>query len=169
MRYAQPCHRPTLTVCTCTCQREINASRPRNIGLGLDLLTSASMTRFWPQPWTRGSGLGSTAWRFQFSTSRTRSRHVSRPAGVSSRNLNVSSRSHLGWCGQRLGLGHYVSCPSLTIAQPQTLVGRPFIKRFALSYRTVVCLSVCLSCPVKKLYCGQTAGWINSRCHLVGM
>jgi len=35
--------------------------------------------------------------------------------------------------------------------------GRPFVKRFALCYRTVVlsCLSVTL------VYCGQTVGWIK--------
>jgi len=31
---------------------------------------------------------------------------------------------------------------------------RPFVKRFALSYRTVVCLSS----PVTLVYCGQTVG-----------
>jgi len=39
-----------------------------------------------------------------------------------------------------------------------TIFGRPFVKRFALCYRTVVCLS-CLS--VALVYCGQTAGWIR--------
>ena len=48
---------------------------------------------------------------------------------------------------------------------------RPFVKRFALSYRTVVCLSCpvlpVLSCPVRPVlsvtlvYCGQTDGWIK--------
>ena len=37
--------------------------------------------------------------------------------------------------------------------------GRPFVKRFALCYWTVVCLSVCLS--VTLVYCGQTVGWIK--------
>jgi len=45
--------------------------------------------------------------------------------------------------------------------------GRPFVKRVALRYQTVVCLSVCLSvCPVLYVclsvtlaYCGQTVGW----------
>jgi len=27
-------------------------------------------------------------------------------------------------------------------------IGRPFVKRFALCYQNVVCLSICLSCPV---------------------
>ena len=35
---------------------------------------------------------------------------------------------------------------------------RPFLKRFALCYRTVVC-PVCLS--VTLVYCGQTVGWIK--------
>jgi len=38
-------------------------------------------------------------------------------------------------------------------------------KRFALCYRTVACLSPCLS--VTLVYCGQTVGWINI-CHLIG-
>ena len=37
------------------------------------------------------------------------------------------------------------------------IFGRPFIKQFALSYRTVV-LSVL---SVTLVYCGQTAGWIK--------
>ena len=38
--------------------------------------------------------------------------------------------------------------------------GRPFVKRFALCYQTVV-LS-CLSCLcVTLVYCGQTVGWIK--------
>jgi len=35
--------------------------------------------------------------------------------------------------------------------------GRPFVKRFALCYQTVVCLSVTL------VYCGQTVGWIKMK------
>jgi len=42
------------------------------------------------------------------------------------------------------------------------IYGRPFVKRFALCYRTVVCLSVCLSClSVTLVYCGQT--WIKMK------
>jgi len=37
----------------------------------------------------------------------------------------------------------------------QSRVGRPFVKRFTLCYRTVFCLSVTL------VYCGQTVGWIK--------
>jgi len=40
------------------------------------------------------------------------------------------------------------------------IFGRPFIKQFALSYRTVV-LSVL---SVTLVYCGQTAGWIKMPC-----
>ena len=41
------------------------------------------------------------------------------------------------------------------------LGGRPFVKWFALCYRTVVC-PVCLSClSVTLVYCGQTVGWIR--------
>jgi len=52
--------------------------------------------------------------------------------------------------------------------QPAVLIGRPFVKRFALC-----CLSVCLSvlsvCPlmcclsVTLVYCGQTVGWIQMK------
>jgi len=38
--------------------------------------------------------------------------------------------------------------------------GRPFVKRFALCYRTVVCLSVL---SVTFVYCGQTVGWIKMK------
>jgi len=48
-----------------------------------------------------------------------------------------------------------------------SLFGRPFVKRFALCYRTVVCpvcLSVCLSYVfVTLVYCGQTVGWIKMK------
>ena len=39
------------------------------------------------------------------------------------------------------------------------LFGRPFVKRFAVCYRTVV-LSVL---SVTLVYCGQTAGWIKMK------
>jgi len=41
--------------------------------------------------------------------------------------------------------------------------GRPFVKRFVLCYRSVVChvLSVCLS--VTLAYCGQTVGRIKMK------
>jgi len=38
------------------------------------------------------------------------------------------------------------------------ILERPFVKRFALCYRTVVCLSVL---SVTLVYCGQTVGWIK--------
>ena len=41
-----------------------------------------------------------------------------------------------------------------------TLFGRPFVKRFALCYQTVVCLS-CLSCPV----CDINVLWLNGWMH----
>jgi len=41
---------------------------------------------------------------------------------------------------------------------------RPFVKRFALCYRSVIGLSVCLSVlSVTLLYCGQTGGWIKMK------
>ena len=48
-----------------------------------------------------------------------------------------------------------------------SVFGRPFIKRFTLCYRTVVCpvLSVCLSVclSVTLVYCGQTVGRIKMK------
>jgi len=40
-----------------------------------------------------------------------------------------------------------------------TIFGRPFVKRFALCYRTVLCLSLCLS--VTFVHCSQTVEWIR--------
>jgi len=40
------------------------------------------------------------------------------------------------------------------------MFGRPFIKRFALCYQTIVC-PLCLS--VMLVYCGQTVGWIKMK------
>jgi len=41
-----------------------------------------------------------------------------------------------------------------------SFIGRPFVKRFALCYGTVVCLSVLSVClSVTLVYCGQTVGW----------
>jgi len=58
-------------------------------------------------------------------------------------------------------------CAKLEVPNMSTLVqsaifGQTFVKRFALCYRTVGCLSVCLS--VMLVYCGQTAvGWIKMK------
>ena len=41
-----------------------------------------------------------------------------------------------------------------------TIFGRPFVKWFALCYRTVVC-AVLSVLSVTLVYCGQTVGWIN--------
>jgi len=41
------------------------------------------------------------------------------------------------------------------------IFGRPFVKRFALCYRTVVCLSVLSVLSVTLVYCGQTVGRIK--------
>ena len=46
------------------------------------------------------------------------------------------------------------------ISIDSAVFGQPFVKRFALRYRTVVCLS-CLS--VTLVYCGQTVGWIKMK------
>jgi len=46
------------------------------------------------------------------------------------------------------------------------ILGRPFVKRFALCYHTVVCLSrpVCQSVlSVTLVYCGQTVVWIKTK------
>jgi len=45
------------------------------------------------------------------------------------------------------------------------ILGRPFVKRFALCYQTVVC-PVCPACPllsVTLVYCGQTVGHIKMK------
>jgi len=39
--------------------------------------------------------------------------------------------------------------------------GRPLVKRFALCYRSVVCLSCLSVLSVTLVYCGQTVGWIK--------
>jgi len=54
---------------------------------------------------------------------------------------------------------------SLMCGGNAAIFGRPFVKRFALCYQTVVCLS-CLSClsvclSLTLAYCGQTVGWIK--------
>jgi len=40
--------------------------------------------------------------------------------------------------------------------------GAPFVKRFALCYRTVV-LSVCPVPSATSVYCGQTVGWMKMK------
>jgi len=49
----------------------------------------------------------------------------------------------------------------------RTVFGRPFVKRFALCYQTVVChvcpCSVCPDLSVTLVYCGQTAGRIKMK------
>jgi len=49
----------------------------------------------------------------------------------------------------------------LDIALRLSVFGRPFVKRFALCYRTVVCLPVLSVLSVTLVYCGQTVGWIR--------
>jgi len=44
---------------------------------------------------------------------------------------------------------------------PVIVFGRPFVKRFALCYRTVVHLSVCLSCPVCNVGILWPNGWTD--------
>jgi len=48
----------------------------------------------------------------------------------------------------------------LYITTTITIFGWPFVKRFALSYLTVVCLSFCLSCPVLSV-CDIGVLWPN--------
>ena len=57
---------------------------------------------------------------------------------------------------------HLTSCCQIFVVS--AVFGRPFVKRFALCYRNVVCLSVCLSCLSATLvYCGQTVGCIKMK------
>ena len=58
----------------------------------------------------------------------------------------------------------------MVISFSLSIFGRPFLERFALCYRTVVCLSVCLSrlsclscLSVTLVYCGQTVGRIKMK------
>jgi len=51
-----------------------------------------------------------------------------------------------------------VYIPSLTINDASADTWRPFVKRFALCYRTVVCLSVLY---VTLVYYGQTVAWMT--------
>jgi len=46
-------------------------------------------------------------------------------------------------------------------ARSLSIFGRPFVKRFALCCRSVVCLSVCPS--VTYVHCRQTVGWIKMK------
>jgi len=70
-------------------------------------------------------------------------------------------------CGIRCDISVCLSvCPSHTCDTARLdkkwgmVFGRPFIKRFALCYRTVV-MSVCPVLSVTLVYCGQTVGWIK--------
>ena len=60
------------------------------------------------------------------------------------------------------------SSGKVSVKGDMQMIGRPFVKRFALCYQTVVsrvCLSVCpvsLAClSVTLVYCGQTVGQIK--------
>ena len=53
----------------------------------------------------------------------------------------------------------FTNCVSIGSA----VSGRPFVKRFALCYRTVVCLSVLSCLSVTLVYCGQTVGRIKMK------
>jgi len=58
---------------------------------------------------------------------------------------------------------HALRCLFLTHPLAVAVLERPFVKRFALCYRTVV-LSVCLSVlSVTLVHCGQTVGWIKMK------
>jgi len=44
-----------------------------------------------------------------------------------------------------------------------TILGRPFVKRFAICYQTVISLSDCPVLSVTLVHCGQTVGWIKMK------
>ena len=46
------------------------------------------------------------------------------------------------------------------VTSDSSVFGRPIVKRFTLSYRTVVCFSVCLSFPVLSV-CDVGVLWPN--------
>ena len=90
--------------------------------------------------------------------------HASCRSATTFRNVGVLARRHLF---PEFGeLYHAATCisPSLMhLFAYLVFFGRPFVKRFALCYRTVV-LSVCLSCLTETLvYCGQMVGWIKMK------
>ena len=45
----------------------------------------------------------------------------------------------------------------------RAVFGRPFVKRFALCYRSVVCLSCLPVLSLTLVHCGQTVGWIKMK------
>jgi len=49
----------------------------------------------------------------------------------------------------------------VTVCSVKYIFGRPFVKRFALYCRIVVCLSICLSCPVCLSVCDVGVLWPN--------
>ena len=60
--------------------------------------------------------------------------------------------------GRAVGTGAVSEAtPSVTLA----FLGRPFVKRFALCYQTVVLSFLSVSLSVTLVYCGQTVGWIK--------
>jgi len=61
-----------------------------------------------------------------------------------------------------LTLGHMTALVTHECRGRTGLIGRPFVKRFALCYRTVV-QSVCPVLSVTLVHCGQTVGWIKMK------
>jgi len=49
----------------------------------------------------------------------------------------------------------------LVFMRINSVFGQPFVKRFALCYKPLSVLSVCLFCLVTLVYCGQTVGWVR--------
>jgi len=83
--------------------------------------------------------------------------------------LCCSSRSHNFYrASERINAAEQgekfeACCCATATNAPPLLLGRPFVKRFALCYRTVV-LSVCLPLLSVTLVCyGQTVGWIKMK------
>ena len=77
-------------------------------------------------------------------------------------NLHLGSRNGITELSQRAP--PIFGWAAITWASAHILVfGRPFVKRFARCYQTVVCPVLC--CPVclsvTLAYCGQTVGWIK--------
>jgi len=74
-------------------------------------------------------------------------------AGTTTYAIHVVLRQH-GWYGQTRDLSHVMVLVDL--------FGRPFVKRFAVCYRTVV-LSVLSCLSVTLVYCGQPVRWIKMK------
>ena len=78
---------------------------------------------------------------------------------------DLAARTAVNTAGRAIISSYAMHTAGRAIAIGLSLIGRPFIKRFALCYRSVVCLDSCLSCLVCDVgvYCGPAVGWIKMK------